>query len=321
MQKKIAIVYGGYSSEEEISLKSGQVVAKNMPSHYKTYLIRINKKGWFLERNGAEIPVNKNDFSVEVDGQKIIFDNVFIAIHGTPGEDGKLQAYFDMLGISYSSSNALACAITFNKWTCNTILKQNGFKCANSIILRNSLYSIDKITDNMSMPCFVKPNNGGSSFGISKVKKADELNNAIDKAFKEGSEVLIEEFIEGIEVTCGVLKINNEFVTLPITEIVSENEFFDYEAKYNGESQEITPARINANLANEVQKQAKEIFNLLHLKGLARIDFMIKNNIPYVIEVNTVPGLTEESIVPQQVRKINLSLEDVFVSLISNNPS
>lgn len=315
---KIAIIYGGYSSEEEISLKSGKVVAENLPDNYKPYLIRINKEGWFLDKNGAIIPVDRSDFSVELDGEKIQFENVFIAIHGTPGEDGKLQAYFDMLGIKYSSSNALASAITFNKWTCNTILKQNGYKCAESVILREKEnYTIDEVTSKIEMPCFVKPNNGGSSFGITKVKKVEDLNSAIEIAFNEGSEVLIEEFIEGTEVTCGVLNIKGEFVKLPPTEIVSNNEFFDYKAKYNGESQEITPARISDELTAEIQKQAKDIFVLLNLKGMARIDFMIKNNIPYVIEVNTIPGLSNESIIPQQARGAGMTLKELFGGLIN----
>ena len=318
MQKKIAIVYGGYSSEEEISLKSGKVVADNLPENYKPYLIRINNDGWFLERNGINAPVDKSDFTVELDGQKIIFDAVFIAIHGTPGEDGKLQSYFDMIGLKYSSSDALACAITFNKWTCNTILKQNGYTCAESTVLRDKEnYSIDEITSKISMPCFVKPNNGGSSFGISKVKNKEELKPAIEKAFEEGTEVLIEEFIEGTEVTCGVLNINNEFIQLPVTEIVSDNEFFDYEAKYKGESQEITPARISNDLTIEIQTQAKNIFQLLNLKGMARVDFMIKGNTPYVIEVNTVPGLSKESIIPQQAQGAGISLPELFGGLLN----
>lgn len=315
--KKIAIVYGGYSSEEKISLKSGRVVAENLPENYKPYLIRINNDGWFLELNGAIIPVNRSDFSVELDGQKINFEFAFIAIHGTPGEDGKLQSYFDMLGIKYSTSNALACAITFNKWTCNTILIQNGYKCAESVILRDKeIFSIEDATSKIAMPCFVKPNNGGSSFGISKVKKAEDLKNAVEIAFAEGTEVLVEEFIEGTEVTCSVLNIKNKFVELPVTEIISENEFFDYEAKYNGESQEITPARISSELTAEIQKQSKDIFQLLNLKGMSRIDFIIKNNIPYVIEVNTIPGLSNESIIPQQAKAAGLTLKELFGGLI-----
>ena len=316
--EKIAIVYGGYSSEEEISLKSGQVVAENLPDGYKPYMIRINNDGWFLEKNGAKIPVNRGDFSVEIDGEKIKFEKVFIAIHGTPGEDGKLQAYFDMLGIKYSTSNALASAITFNKWTCNTILLQNGYKCAESVILRDAKnYELKAIENKISMPCFVKPNNGGSSFGISKVKKVDELNSAIQLAFSEGTEVLIEEFIEGTEVTCGVINTRDgQTKALPPTEIVSENEFFDYEAKYKGESQEITPARISDELTTEIQKQAVDIFKLLNLKGMARVDFMIKNDSPYVIEVNTIPGMSNESIIPQQARAAGMTLKELFGGLI-----
>ena len=316
--RNIAIVYGGYSSEEEISLKSGKVVANNLPGDCKAYLIRINNDGWFLDRNGAQIPIDKSDFTVELDGRKLAFESVFIAIHGTPGEDGKLQSYFDMIGMKYSSSGALACAITFNKWTCNNILTQNGYKCAESVILRDqSNYSVDDVSSKISLPCFVKPNNGGSSFGISKVKTKEELVPAIKSAFAEGEEVLIEDFIEGTEVTCGVLNINSEFIKLPVTEIISENEFFDYEAKYNGESKEITPARISDELTTEIQNQSKEIFALLNLKGMARVDFMIKGNTPYVIEVNTVPGLSEESIIPQMAQGAGLSLPDLFGGLLN----
>lgn len=317
MQKKIAIVYGGYSSEEEISLKSGKVVFNNLPKNFTPYLVRINNDGWFLERNGVNIPINKSDFSVDVDGQKLIFDCVFIAIHGTPGEDGKLQAYFDMVGMPYASSNALACAITFNKWTCNTILKQHGFNCAESVVLRNKdHYKVDDIMEKISFPCFVKPNNGGSSFGISKVKESNELVPAIEKAFLEGSEVIIENFLKGTEVTCGVIQINGSFIDVPLTEIVSENEFFDYEAKYKGESQEITPARISEELTAEIKATAREVFKLLNLRGMARIDFMIKENTPYIIEVNTVPGLSEESIVPQMIRGAGKTLTEVFGGLV-----
>lgn len=315
--KNIAVVYGGFSSEEEISLKSGRVVANNLPADYKPYLVRINKKGWLLERNGAKIPIDKEDFSVEVDGTKLHFDMVFIAIHGTPGEDGKLQSYFDMIGVPYVSSNALACAITFNKWTCNSILKQYGYKCANAVVLRNpNGWDEKNVLEMITLPCFVKPNNGGSSFGISKVKKEDELGDAIKKAFEEGTEVMIEEFVAGTEVTCGVVKLRGKVTALPITEIVSENEFFDYEAKYKGASQEITPARISDEMTKEIQKQATGIFELLHLNGMARIDFIIQQDVPYVIEVNTVPGLSEESIVPQQARAAGMTLPELFGGLL-----
>lgn len=317
--KNIAVVYGGFSSEEKISLKSGKVVAANLPADCKPYLVRINKEGWFLERNGAHIPLDKSDFSVEIDGQKVSFDKVFIAIHGTPGEDGKLQSYFDMIGVPYVSSNALASAITFNKWTCNSILLQHGFKCAKSVILREAgEKSEEEILEKITLPCFVKPNNGGSSFGITKVKSADALGEAIEKAFSEGTEVLIEEFLQGTEVTCGVAKLNGKVVTLPITEIVSENEFFDFGAKYLGQSQEITPARLDDEMTTEVQRQTGEIFRLLRLGGMARVDFIIQNGVPYVIEVNTVPGLSEESIVPQQAREAGISLKDFFGGLLAS---
>lgn len=318
MKKNIAIAAGGFSSEASISLKSAKIVAKNInKTKFSPYVINISSKDWFAESENGNIAVDKNDFSIVVNGTKIIFDCVFIAIHGTPGEDGKLQGYFDLLKIPYTSCSQLASAITFSKWTCNTLLKQLGVNCAPSYLIRNTKqYDSKSIADAVGMPCFVKPNNAGSSFGVSKVSKEEELVAAIYKAAEQDSEVVIESFIKGTEVTCGTFRKNNEIIVLPITEIVSKKDFFDYEAKYQGASEEITPARISTEVANKIGEINRFVYRQLDLKGVVRIDYIIKDDVPFLIEVNTVPGLSEQSIVPQQARAHGISLPDFFTTLI-----
>ena len=325
MKKNIAIIAGGYSSELEISLKSVEIIYANLPKDkYTSFVVIINSEGWNVRLNEALLPINKNDFSFVKDGMKINFDCVYPTIHGTPGEDGKLQGYFDMLGIPYNSSSQKSSSLTFDKWLCNQVLLNNGIDCSQSILLndRAEMFDTKKIVKKLGLPCFVKPNDGGSSFGISKVKEAIQLIPAINKAFTEGNEVLIESFLDGTEVTCACYKVDNKIYDLPIIEIVSENEFFDFEAKYEGLSQEICPARIEDSIRDEVQKLTKKIYQLLDLKGLIRIDYILVNNKPFVIEVNTAPGMSAESLIPKMVEEQeDLDLPTLFDKLIQETLS
>jgi len=312
--KNIAVVMGGYSSEKEISMKSGSIALQFIDKNkFNLYKVVIDINGWFLLLNNLELPIDKKDFSVTYNNSKILFDGVFIAIHGKPGENGELQSYFDKLNIPYTSSGKKAAQLSFNKGKCNAFLMNGGLKCAKSIILEaNQNINIEKIISHINLPCFVKPNANGSSFGISKVLKKEELLNAIEKAFQYDSLVLIESFLKGIEVTCGIHNFNKELYTFPITEIISENDFFDYQAKYEGKSNEITPANISKELAQKISNTTKKAYKLLNLNGIARIDFIIVDDEPYIIEANTIPGLSEESIIPQQAKCAGISLTQLF---------
>ena len=312
--KNIAVVMGGYSAERVISMKSGKVVVKNLQSdEFSTYTVVIDKYSWDLVLDNQKYNINKKDFSTNINGKKIFFDAVFIAIHGTPGEDGKFQSYLDELKIPYTTSGSAAAALSFNKGKCNDYLRENGVLCAQSYLLdKETVINENDILKRVGLPCFVKPNKNGSSFGVSKVKVKENLQEAIENAFTHDNEVLIESFLEGKEVTCGIHNFGNELTTFPATEIVSENDFFDFEAKYEGKSQEITPARISDELAQKIACKAKKIYRLLNLNGIARIDFIIQNNEPFIIEVNTVPGLSEESIIPKQAACAGVRLKDLF---------
>ena len=310
---------GGYSSEVQISLISGNVVFKNLDSSkYHAFRIHILKEGWFYcDENDNLTAVDKNDFSINIGGKKIIFDGVFNAIHGTPGEDGLMQAYFELLSIPQNSCNYYQAALTFNKRDLLSVLKPYGIKTATSYYInQGDEINTAKIVKTVGLPCFVKPNKSGSSFGISKVKSLEEMDEAIAKAYKEDDEIIIESFLDGTEVSVGVIKYNNEVTVLPITEIVSENDFFDYEAKYLGKSQEITPARISDEMTVKVQKIAKRIYEILKMDGFSRSEFILVNNEPHLLEVNTVPGLTTESLLPQQAEKAGISLEELFSNSI-----
>ena len=312
--KNIAVVMGGYSSEKVISMKSGKIAAKHLQSNeFSAYTIVIDENGWNLVLNNQKYNINKENFSANINGKNISFDAVFIAIHGTPGEDGKLQAYLDELNIPYTNSGSAAAALSFNKWKCNDYLRKNGVLCAPSYLLhKETLINEKDILKKVGLPCFVKPNKNGSSFGISKVTLKEKLQEAIKNAFTYDDEILIESFMEGKEVTCGIHNFGDELTTFPTTEIVSENDFFDFEAKYKGKSQEITPARISDEVAKKIAHRTKEIYRLLDLNGIARIDFILQENEPYIIEANTVPGLSEESIIPQQAACARISLKDLF---------
>jgi len=310
MQKNIAIVMGGYSSEAEISLKSGEVVYNSLDtSKYALYKVYILKEKWVVLKNDLEYQINKNDFSFLLDNQHIHFDCVFNAIHGDPGENGTLIAYFDMLGIKHTSAPFYQMALTFNKRDTLSVLKEYGIPTAISFYMhqRDDIVT-DTIIKKVGLPCFVKPNRAGSSFGVSKVYKEENLKNAIEKAYEEDEEIIIESFLDGKEVSVGVIEYHNELIVLPITEIVSENDFFDYEAKYMGKSKEITPARISQAEKELVEKQAKKIYQILNMKGFSRSEFIIVNGVPYFLEINTVPGMTEESLLPQQAKVASISL-------------
>lgn len=320
MKKSIAVIYGGYSSEVVIAKKSAATIFKNIDtSLYEPIMVEITEQQWLVHIRGGQTKINKNDFSYHVDGKDHYFDIAFITIHGTPGEDGKLQAYFDMLGLPYINSGCFASALTFNKWACNAFLRDFGISTAKAILLRNpSEAKPIQIADELGFPCFVKPNDGGSSFGISKVKTLMEMPEAIAKAFDEGNEVVIESFIKGREITCGMYFNGKEVIALPLTEIISKNEFFDFEAKYNGASQEVTPAEIDPLLADKIQTSSKNIYKRIGLKGIARVDFLVtENHDIFLIEVNTTPGMSEASIVPQQVAVAGLSLTTVFNEMLA----
>ncbi|MEP5339874.1 MAG: D-alanine--D-alanine ligase [Algibacter sp.] len=319
MEKNIAIIMGGYSSEYKISLKSGNVVFDTLDkTKYNSYRIHIFKDKWvYVDANDAEFPVDKNDFSIDIDGQTITFDCVFNAIHGSPGEDGFMQGYLDLLSIPQTSCDMYQAAITFNKRDCLSVLKPYGIKTAESFFLNlGDVIDEDAIIEKVGLPCFVKANKAGSSFGVSKAHKSDDLKTAIDVAFKEDDEIIIESFLDGTEVSVGVITYKGETKVLPITEIVSENDFFDYEAKYLGKSQEITPARLTTDQEHKVNAIAKKVYEVLKMKGFSRSEYIFKDGEPHLLEVNTIPGLTLESILPQQAAAANISLPDLFGNAI-----
>jgi len=319
MKKNIAIIMGGYSSEYKISLKSGNVVYETLDaSKYNPYRIHIFKDKWvYVDANDSEFTIDKNDFSVTVNNSKITFHCVFNAIHGSPGEDGFMQAYFKLLNIPQTSCDMYQASLTYNKRDCLSTLKPYGIKTAESFYINlDDEIDADAIVKKVGLPCFVKANKAGSSFGVSKVYKKEELQNAIDVAFKEDDEIIIESFLDGKEVSVGVITYKGETKVLPITEIVSENDFFDYEAKYQGKSKEITPARLTEEEETKVTKVAKQVYEVLKMKGFSRSEFIFKNGEPHLLEVNTVPGLTRESILPQQAAAAGISLNNLFDNAI-----
>ncbi len=321
MKFNIAVIGGGDSAEIEISLLSQQTVIDNLDvSKYNVYKVMLVDKKWTVEIGQDKLPVDLNDFSFTYKGRYTKFDFAFIVIHGTPGEDGIIQGYFDLKGIPYNTPGHMTSTMTFNKWACNHVLRSIGFNCAKSVLVRKGV-SLDAegIVKTLGLPLFVKPNDGGSSFGVTKVKEAEQIMTAIDTAFEHGSEVIIEECLSGTEVTCGVITRDGVVTALPVTEIVSETEFFDYEAKYKGLSKEITPARLEASVYKKVQYLTEEVYKSLGLKGMTRVDFIIVNDVPYVMEINTVPGLSPESIIPQQAREIGMSLTELFSLVIDQS--
>lgn len=317
--KNIAIIMGGYSSEYQISLISGNVVYQFLDkTKYNAFRIHILKEKWvYVDANDTEFPIDKNDFSVLINGVKQTFDCVFNAIHGTPGEDGLMQAYFELINIPQTACDYYQAALTFNKRDLLSVLKPYGIKTANSYYLNKGDHiNTTEIVSKLGLPCFVKPNKAGSSFGISKVKTEAELPIAIEMAYKEDNEIIIESFLDGIEVSVGVINYQGTITVLPITEIISENDFFDYEAKYQGKSQEITPARISDEMTQKVGEIAKRAYEVLKMKGFSRSEFIIVDGEPHMLEMNTIPGLTTESLIPQQAKAAGISLEELFTNAI-----
>jgi D-alanine-D-alanine ligase len=322
VKKNIALVTGGDSGESVISVQSAKVIKENIDREkFNVFTIFLKGSDWkFISEDNKESDVDKNDFSILYENKKIKFDAVFIAIHGTPGEDGKLQGYLDMLKIPYTFSGVISSSLTFNKNFCQSLAKEYGAITAKSaLVKKGEKYNIDEIISKTGLPCFVKPNNGGSSIGMSKVKEKKDIEEAIQTALHEDNEVLIEEFIEGTEVTCGILQKKNELVALPLTEIVSKHEFFDYKSKYDPSlAEEIIPARV----PEEVHKKCKElslhIFRKFNCRGVARFDYIVKNGTPYFLEVNTIPGLSAASIVPKQAQAMGIPLKEFFTILVEN---
>lgn len=314
--KKFGIICGGFSSEFDISVKSARNILKNFPDAYDAYLIYLRSDGWFIEVNGIKLSLNSIDFTFNNGVDKI--DAVIVYIHGDPGENGKIQAYLDMIGLPYVNSGPLASQLSFDKWYCNEFLRGFGYNVAKSIYFSDAreVGDVEQMIEELGLPIFVKPCDSGSSYGIAKVKEVGQLSAAIEDAFAEGESVILESFLDGVEVTCGAYRTSEGIQTLPLTEIVSENDFFDYEAKYQGLSEEITPARISENSTIQVQKITKEIYQLLNLRSIARIDFILVGGIPFVIEVNTTPGFSDESIVPKMLSSASISTKGFWTEII-----
>lgn len=319
--RTIAIVAGGNSSEYEVSVNSAAEVSKVLSLRYNVYIIVLRGTNWYWEDpRGRYHNIDKNDFTLKTDENRIRFDAVFIAIHGTPGENGLLQGYLDMMEIPYTSCGAFTSALTFNKQACKLYLKEDGIAMASAILIRKGeMIDSNSIIDRIGLPCFVKPNDSGSSFGVTKVKKRENLDKAIETAFRESREVMIEAFMDGREVACGVLKTKNKKLILPVTEIVSKNEFFDYEAKYTpGRSFEITPADMPVNVTDEVQQLSSLLYDLLGCKGIVRVDFIIIKDQPWFLEINTIPGMTSGSLIPKQAEAAGIALEDLYSMVIED---
>ncbi|MDR0795968.1 MAG: D-alanine--D-alanine ligase [Tannerella sp.] len=346
MMKNIAIIAGGYSSEFEVSLRSAENLYTFIDKErYHVYVVILKQDSWKVvmpkewEDTGnetqhglqtrvnlqirpdmREIEVDKNDFSFRRGGETVRFDFAYITIHGTPGENGLLQGYFDMVGIPYSTCGVLAGALTFNKYICNQFLRNRGIAVSDSILLQKGQQVMpEKIVESLSLPVFVKPNEGGSSFGVSKVREASQIQAAVDKAFHESNAVMIERFVQGVEMTCGCYQSKNHIIVFPVTEVVPENDFFDYGAKYNGEVQEITPARISTGLASKIQRETEKIYKLIGAQGIIRVDYIVTpDEMPVMLEINTTPGMTATRFIPQQVQAAGLNMTDIMTEIIEN---
>ena len=322
MKRTIAIVAGGDTSEYEVSLRSAQGIYSFIDKEkYTLYIVGMHGLDWHVRLDdGRTLPVDRNDFSFQLDGQKVKFDFAYITIHGTPGEDGRLQGYFDMLRIPYSCCGVLAAALTYDKFACNQYLHAYGVRIAESLLLRQGqTITDDEVVEKIGLPCFIKPSLGGSSFGVTKVKTREQIQPAIAKAFDEAQEVVVEAFMDGTELTCGCYKTRDKSVVFPISEVVSHNEYFDYKAKYNGESDEITPARISDELTDRVKKLTSAIYDILGAQGIIRVDYIVTEGDKInLLEVNTTPGMTATSFIPQQVRTAGLDIKDVMTDIIEN---
>jgi D-alanine-D-alanine ligase len=319
--KNIGIVYGGYSSEIVVSRKSAEGILSFVDRRkYNVFRVLLTREKWVVISENKEFPIDRNDFTFSINGKTLTFDCVYITIHGTPGEDGLLQGYLKMMNIPHTTCDVLPAALTFNKFTCNTYLKGFGVAVADSVLLRKGReYNAEDIKEKIGLPCFVKPNAGGSSFGITKVKSFEELEPAIEKAFDESDEALVETFLKGKEVTCGIYKTLRKNVVMPLTEVISKNEFFDFEAKYNAEKAiEITPARISDELTEKIQKITSLIYDILNCKGIVRMDYIITDKKIFLLEVNTTPGMTPTSFIPQQVKAMGMSMQEVITEIIED---
>jgi D-alanine-D-alanine ligase len=324
LKRNIAIVCGGDSSEHDVSLRSAQGLYSFFDKErYKVYIVDVRGQDWHVELpDGTTARIDRNDFSFMENGKCRLFDYAYITIHGTPGENGLLQGYFDLIGLPYSTSGVLVEAMTFDKFVLNQYLRGYGVAVADSLLIRQGyeqLVSDEEIEQRIGMPCFVKPAADGSSFGVSKVKNADQLAPAIRKAMMESPEVMVEQYIEGTEISIGVYKTRDKSVVLPATEVVTSNEFFDYDAKYNGQVQEITPARLSESVTRRVREITSHIYDILHCNGIIRIDYIItKDGKIFMLEVNTTPGMTPTSFIPQQVRAAGLEMKDVLADIVEN---
>jgi D-alanine-D-alanine ligase len=322
MKKNIAILGGGDSREYEISVKStDQIMSIMNKEKYNVFVVVVRGNEWKAKMSdGTMVPVDMNDFSFTWSRKKVKFDYGFIMIHGTPGENGLLQSYLEIQKVPYNTCKVLSSAITFNKHACKLYLRNFGILSAESVLLKKDAeLSLDKIKEAVGMPCFVKPNNGGSSVGTSKVSKTEDLAAAIELAFKEDDEVIVETFIKGTELSCGLIKTKKEEFIFPLTEIVSENEFFDYEAKYTeGKAREITPATVPEDIHKRCKQLSSEIYDYLNCRGIVRVDFILKGNQIYFLEINTIPGMTRESIVPKQIRAMGANVEDIIEKMIGD---
>lgn len=323
-KRTVAIVCGGDSSEHDVSLRSAQGLFSFFDKErYNVYIVDVKGQDWHVELpDGTTAKIDRNDFSFIENGEARLFDYAYITIHGTPGENGLLQGYFDLIGLPYSTSGVLVEAMTFDKFVLNHYLRAYGVSVADSMLIRKGyeeLVSDDEIEERIGMPCFVKPAADGSSFGVSKVKNKDQLAPAIRKAMMESPEIMVEALLEGTEITQGIYKTRDKQVIFPITEVVTSNEFFDYDAKYNGQVQEITPARLPQDVTDRVSQITSSIYDILHCNGIIRVDYIVsKEGKISMLEVNTTPGMTATSFIPQQVRAAGLSMKDVLTDIVEN---
>lgn len=325
-KRTIAIVCGGDSSEHDVSLRSGQGLYSFFDKErYNIYIVDVKGVDWHVAfEDGTTAEIDKNDFSFVKDGKRMFFDYAYITIHGQPGENGVMQGYFDLIHMPYSTSGVLVEAMTFDKYVLNNYLRGFGIQVADSILLRrDEAYDEEAIAERIGMPCFVKPAADGSSFGVSKVKESDQLAPALRLAFMESDEAMVESYMQGVEISQGVYKTKDKCVVLPATEVVTSNEFFDYDAKYNGQVQEITPARLSPETAEEVAKTTSRIYDILHANGIIRIDYIITKDqdgkdVINMLEINTTPGMTVTSFIPQQVRAAGLDIKDVLSDIVEN---
>ena len=319
MKKNVVVIAGGNSSEYEVSIKSGNHIFSEVDGEkYNKYLMILRGRDWMVEIGDQKFPVDKNDFSFEYQGKKVVFDFAYITIHGNPGENGMLQGYLDMMGVPYSTCNTLVEAITFDKYTCTNYLNAFGINTTHPIMLvRGKAFDKEAVLKDVGLPCFIKPNAEGSSFGVSKVKTAADFDAAVEGAFKMCREILVESFIDGIEFTCGLYKVGDKKVVMPVAEVVPKKEFFDYEAKYDAKmSDEIIPGRFSAEITGRIQDMASEVYDILRCEGIVRIDGFVRGEEIIMLEVNTTPGMTANSFVPKMVRVMGLPLRDVITGII-----